>query len=53
MELDPHRPVIVGVAQIKQRPDDPLEAVEAVQLMIDAVTAAADDAGAPGLLGRQ
>lgn len=52
MDLDPRRPVIVGVAQIKQRPEDPTDAVEAVQLMIDAVTGAADDAGAPGLLAK-
>ncbi len=48
--LDPRTPVIVGVAQLKQRPDDPAEAVEAVALMTEVVRAAADDAGAPGLL---
>ncbi|MEM7274920.1 MAG: acetyl-CoA acetyltransferase [Actinomycetota bacterium] len=50
MTLDPRRPVIVGVAQIKQRPDDPLQAEEAVSLMSRAVRDAAEDAGAPGLL---
>jgi acetyl-CoA C-acetyltransferase len=53
--LDPNRPVVIGVAQIKQRPDDPTEAVEAVALMIEAVRAAAADgqaaAGADGRLG--
>jgi acetyl-CoA C-acetyltransferase len=41
---------VVGVAQIKQRPEDPAEAVEAVALMTDAVRNAAEDAGAAGLL---
>ena len=48
--LDPRTPVVVGVAQIKQRPDDPAEALEASALMTQAVRDAADDAGAPGLL---
>lgn len=48
--LDPRTPVVVGVAQIKQRPDDPADAVEASALMIQAVRDAAADAGAPGLL---
>jgi acetyl-CoA C-acetyltransferase len=48
--LDPNTPVVVGVAQIKQRPDDPADAVEASALMTQAVRDAADDAGAPGLL---
>ena len=50
MTQDPNRPVIVGVSQIKQRPDDPMEAEEALALMIRAVRLAADDAGTPGLL---
>lgn len=50
--LDPRTPVVVGVAQIKQRPDDPADALEASALMIQAVREAADDAGAPGLLAR-
>ncbi len=50
MTLDPHTPVIVGVAQQGHRLDDPGAAVEAVQLMIDMTRAAATDAGAPGLL---
>ncbi|MDA3038784.1 MAG: acetyl-CoA acetyltransferase [Actinomycetota bacterium] len=50
MTLDPRTPVLVGVAQCKQRPQDVAEAVEAVKLMEQAVVAAAEDAGAPGLL---
>ncbi|MEL7155212.1 MAG: acetyl-CoA acetyltransferase [Actinomycetota bacterium] len=50
MSIDPRTPVIVGVAQVKQRPDDLSEAVEAAALMEQVVRAAADDAGAPGLL---
>lgn len=48
--VDPRTPVIVGVAQLLQRPDDVAEAQEAVALMSDAVRAAADDASATGLL---
>ncbi len=48
--LDPRTPVIVGVAQRSQRPDDPGDALEAVALMQAATEAAADDAGAPDLL---
>ncbi len=50
--IDPRTPVVVGVAQIKQRPDDPAEAVEAVALMIAAVRNAAADAGAESLLAK-
>ena len=52
--IDPRNPVIVGVAQIKQRPDDPADAVEAIALMTAAVRDAAADsraeAGADALL---
>lgn len=50
MTLDPRTPVLVGVGQVKQQPKDIAEAVEAVKLMEQVVTAAANDAGAPGLL---
>lgn len=50
MTIDPRTPVVVGVAQAKQRPDDPADAVEALALMEQVVRGAADDAGAPGLL---
>ena len=47
---DPRTPVIVGVAQLQQRPDNPADAREAVALMTEATLAAAADAGAPKLL---
>ena len=50
--LDPRTPVIVGVGQHVQRPADVAEAREAVELMAIAAEAAADDAGARGLLSR-
>ena len=52
MTLDPRTPVLVGVGQVKQQPKDIAEAVEAVKLMEQVVTAAAHDAGAPELLGQ-
>jgi len=44
-------PVIVGVAQLRRRPelDGPFHPIEPVQLMADAVRRAARDAGDPGL----
>jgi acetyl-CoA C-acetyltransferase len=44
-------PVVVGVAQLRRRPklDGPVEPIEPVQLMADAVRRAADDAGDPDL----
>lgn len=48
--LDPNTPVVVGVAQIKQRPEDPAEAMEASALMTAAVRDAAEDAGSSELL---
>jgi len=47
--IDPRTPVVVGVAQIKQHPDDPADAVEASELMIRAVREAAIDSGVPEL----
>ena len=52
MTLDPRTPVVVGVAQAKQRPDDLADAVEAVALMAQVVRSAADDAGSPGLVAQ-
>ncbi|MAT84820.1 MAG: acetyl-CoA acetyltransferase [Gammaproteobacteria bacterium] len=43
-------PILVGAAQLEQRIDDPATAREPIELMIDAVRLAAEDAGAPGLL---
>src|SRR5687768_3882188 len=45
-------PVVVGVAQVEQRSDDPSAAREPLALMEDALRAAAEDAGARGLLSR-
>ncbi len=50
MTLDPQTPVLVGVAQCSQRPDDPADALEAIKLMERVLVEAADDAGAGGLL---
>jgi acetyl-CoA C-acetyltransferase len=43
-------PILVGVAQLEQRIDDPRTAREPVELMIDAVRRAAEDAGSSRLL---
>ncbi len=50
MSLDPRTPVLVGIAQLEQRCDDPRAAREPLELMIDAARQAADDARSPGLL---
>lgn len=50
MTIDPRTPVVVGVAQAVQRPDDPSEALEALALMEQVVRNAAADAGVPDLL---
>jgi acetyl-CoA C-acetyltransferase len=47
--LDPRTPVIVGAAQLAQRPDDLDTAWEPVALMVQAVAQATDDAKAPAL----
>jgi acetyl-CoA C-acetyltransferase len=52
MPLDPRTPVLVGVGAVQQRKDDPRQAHEPVQLMIEALRRAAADAGAPSLLAR-
>ena len=48
--LDPRTPVIIGVAQVTDRVDDPEVARTPVELMTDALRSAAIDAGAPGAL---
>ena len=45
--LDPRTPVLVGAAAITQRSSDPSTASDAVELMVAALRAAADDAGGP------
>jgi acetyl-CoA C-acetyltransferase len=52
MALDPRTPVLVGVGAVVQREDDPAAAREPVELMIDALVHAGEDAGAPALLGQ-
>ncbi len=44
-ELDPGTPVLVGIGIVEQRQDDPGLALEAIELMIDAVRRSAADAG--------
>src|SRR3954471_15225458 len=46
MTIDPRTPVIVGVGQVLQRPDDLTQAVEPLALMTQAAEAAGADAGA-------
>lgn len=48
--MNPNTPVIIGVSQIQQRISAPLEGKEPIDLMVDAVRAAAEDAGNPSLL---
>ena len=50
MPLDARTPVLVGIAAIEQRLDDPSEAREAFELMVAALEAAAADAGSRRLL---
>ena len=52
MTIDPRTPVVVGVSQAMQKPDDLSEALEAVALMEQVVRDAASDAGAPTLLSK-
>jgi len=50
MPMHPRTPVLVGVAAVQQREDDPARALEPLELMIRALEAAADDAGCRELL---
>ena len=52
MPLDPRTPVLVGVAQLAQRVDDPLTGDEPLEMMITAVEAAARDAGSKEFAAR-
>ncbi len=48
--MDPRTPVLVGVSQLGQRPEDPCEAVEPLELMHQVLSnAITNDAGAPRL----
>ena len=51
MATDDRTPIIVGVGQVEQREDDPAAAREPLELMVDAVQAAAADCGNPNILG--
>ncbi len=52
MPPDPRAPVLVGVAQLAQRPDDPRDGAEPLVMMVDAARRAAEDAGSAALLER-
>jgi acetyl-CoA C-acetyltransferase len=52
MKIDPRSPVLVGVAQIEQRVDDPEAGLEPLRMMIEATRLAAQDAGSRQLLSR-
>ena len=49
--VDPRTPVVVGVAQLTQRPDDLAQALEPAAMMREVATAAFADAGAPRIAG--
>ena len=49
-DLDPRTPVLVGAGVVQQKNDDAKAAKEAVALMIEACSKAADDAGSRALL---
>ncbi|NUU25342.1 MAG: hypothetical protein HOV68_28135, partial [Streptomycetaceae bacterium] len=50
MTMDPRTPVLVGVAAVQQRVDEPGGGLDAVELMARAAASAAEDAGAGGKL---
>ena len=50
MISDYRTPIIVGVAQVEQREDDPRAAREPIDLMVDAVKLAGEDCGNPAIL---
>lgn len=52
MAIDPRTPVLVGAGAVQQRMDDPLRALEPIELMIQALQRAASDAGCAELLSR-
>ncbi|MCH8258277.1 MAG: hypothetical protein IIA75_10330, partial [Proteobacteria bacterium] len=49
--MNPNTPVIIGVSQLQQRTTDPQFSDEPVDMMINAVRAAAADAGNEKMLG--
>jgi acetyl-CoA C-acetyltransferase len=48
--IPPRTPVLVGIGVVSQREDDHTRALEPIDLMLEAVRAAAADCGAPALL---
>ena len=48
--LDPRTPVLVGIGVVQRREKDWTQALEPLDLMIEAVRAAGEDCGAPALL---
>ncbi len=52
MDAPERTPILVGAAAVQQREEDPSLAREPLELMIDALKAAAEDAGHRGLLER-
>ena len=50
--IDPRTPVLVGAAQLVQKPDDLTEAAEPLELMVQVTDQAAQDAGASSLAKR-
>ena len=50
MAMDDRTPIIVGVAQVEQREDDPAASREPLELMVEAVEKAAADCGNPQVL---
>ena len=48
--MDDRTPIVIGVAQVEQRQDNPRSAKEPLQLMIEAVKAAGSDTGNPKVL---
>lgn len=48
--LDPNTPILVGIGVAQQREADPMDGLQAYQLMIEAVRTAASDAGCEALL---
>jgi acetyl-CoA C-acetyltransferase len=52
MSVDPETPVLVGVGAVQQRLDDFSEALEPVELMVNALERAAEDMGSRELLER-
>jgi acetyl-CoA C-acetyltransferase len=52
MTLDPRTPVLVGAAAVTQHCEDPMQASEPLDLMAEALSRAAEDAGSKALLSR-